>query len=180
MQWRHLANDKNTDIWNDGGYEFGRPRRWDTLPESLIHIYLIRTATFNHNHDIYNYLVQIVFFCDITLLFETYRPQFVTLTTWDITSIILYFVFSPWKKLLSQTPVFNLTFPCPIHLHSLMPMTFILYLSIYLASWAGFPIEYNLHTFQHPIFTWTFSLVNDVVSLRTSVWLWSGSVMLFK
>ena len=60
--------------------------------------------------------------------------------------------------------LFILTLPCPIHLHSLMPMTYILYLFISLASWADFPIEYNVLTFQHPIFTLTFGLVNDVVS----------------
>ena len=46
-----------------------------------------------------------------------------------------------------------------------MPMTSVLYLSISLAIWADFPIDYNILTFQHPIFTLTFGLVNDVVSL---------------
>ena len=56
-------------------------------------------------------------------------------------------------------PVFNLTFLCPIHLHSLMPMTSILFVSISLASWTDFHIDYNVVTFNHPIYTLTFGLV---------------------
>ena len=71
------------------------------------------------------------------------------------------------KKL--HSPVFILTFPCPIYLHSLMPLTSILYLSIYLASWADFITEYNVLISQHPIFTLTFGLVNSIVSLRLAL-----------